>query len=162
MNPPFFPLTLEQMRSKKFFHTLNCGARFTVAGASVSTALLNHPQKVCGYRIEEDGKSIVYASDTEPAGGKHPKTLTRFAKGADLLLFDAQYTPQEYIEGKIGWGHSTYSDATLLAKTAEVKKLVLFHHEPAHNDTFLSKLEQNARRDFPDTVSAREGMTIEL
>ncbi|MEW6202669.1 MAG: MBL fold metallo-hydrolase [bacterium] len=162
MTPPFFPVTLDEMKSNKIFHTLNFGAKFKVAGATVRTHELNHPQKVSGYRIEEDGKAIIYSTDTEPAGGSHPGTLETFVKGADLMLFDAQYTPQEYIQGKVGWGHSTYSDALLLAKAAGVKKLVLYHHDPTHDDDFIRKLEEKAKGDFPDTVAAREGMIIEI
>jgi ribonuclease BN (tRNA processing enzyme) len=84
-----------------------------------------------------------------------------YAAGADVLIYDAQYTPEEYVVKK-GWGHSTYENAASVAHDAGVKQLVLFHHDPRHNDTFMSGLLEQARRHFENTELAREGWTIRL
>jgi ribonuclease BN (tRNA processing enzyme) len=89
----------------------------------------------------------------------------RFAKAADLLIHDAQYTWEEYTSGRIprqGWGHSTWEMATEVAAAAQVKRLALTHHEPLHDDEFLKTMEQQAQESFPGCFLAREGLTVEL
>jgi phosphoribosyl 1,2-cyclic phosphodiesterase len=123
-----------------------------------------HPQGVFIYRIEHSGKAMVFATDTEGYSGGDQR-LIRFARGADLLIHDAQYTQEEYsspTSSTQGWGHSTWNMAVDVAKAAGVQKLVLFHHEPAHSDDFLEALEKEAQAKFPQAVIAREGMKIVL
>jgi len=161
MQPPFFPVRLSDVGAKMVFHQLN-GDPVEAAGARVSFLSLRHPQEVYGFRIDDNGKSVVYASDTEHDDVSGDAELVEFSRGADSLLYDAQYTPDEYKTGRIGWGHSTYEAAVDIAKRADVKKLVLFHHEPTHNDETLRKIEATARELFPDTISARECMALEI
>ena len=78
-----------------------------------------------------------------------------------MLVYDAQYLPEEY-GGKVGWGHSTFEAGAALARAAGVRKLVLFHHDPARTDADVEGIERRARDVFDDVVAAREGMTIEL
>lgn len=114
------------------------------------------------FRIEWDGKSVVYASDTEGVEGGDTD-LIRFARNCDLLIHDAQYTEQEYIEiPKQGWGHSTPEIATLVARRAKAKQLILFHHDPRHDDATLDDMETAAQEQFPAAVMAYEGLTIRL
>jgi phosphoribosyl 1,2-cyclic phosphodiesterase len=124
-----------------------------------------HPKGgVSVYRIRWAGKSMVYASDTESYVGGDTR-LIEFARGTDLLIHDAQYTDEEYITGPIpkqGWGHSTPQMAITIAQAAEVKKLVLFHHDPEHDDDTLGEIEKKAQETFPNTILAYEGLTIEL
>jgi formylglycine-generating enzyme required for sulfatase activity len=122
-----------------------------------------HPQGgVSLYKISWAGKSMVYASDTESYVGGDTR-LIEFARGTDLLIHDAQYTNEEYVTGpKQGWGHSTPEMAIAIAQAAKVKKLVLFHHDPAHDDDTLAEMEKRAQGVFPNTILAYEGLTIEL
>ena len=116
------------------------------------------------FRIEWNGKSMVYATDTESYVGGDTR-LIEFASGTDLLIHDAQYTEEEYITGPVpkqGWGHSTPQMAITIAQAAGVKKLVLFHHEPEHDDDTLAEIEKKAQEAFPNTILAYEGLTIEL
>lgn len=123
-----------------------------------------HPQGVFVYRIECGGQAVVYATDTEGYASGDQR-LIRFVRGATLLIHDAQYTEAEYanpMSPKQGWGHSTWQMAVGVAQAASVQRLVLFHHDPEHDDAMLEQLEKEAQAAFLQTVLAREGMTIEL
>jgi ribonuclease BN (tRNA processing enzyme) len=87
--------------------------------------------------------------------------IRREALGADLLIWDSQYTPEDY-DGHRGWGHSTWLEGTRVAVEAGVKRLVLFHHDPQRSDTDVRRLEQEARRHFKETLAASEGLVISL
>lgn len=121
-----------------------------------------HPRGVSIYKVSWAGKSMVYATDTESYVGGDTR-LIEFAMGTDLLIHDAQYTDEEYvIDPKQGWGHSTPAMAITIARAAKVKKLVLFHHDPWHDDDTLFEIERKAQEAFPNTILAYEGLTIEL
>src|SRR5262249_48039763 len=106
------------------------------------------------------GHAVVYATDTEHYACLDP-TLLALAKGADVFIYDSQYTEEEYAK-KVGWGHSTYVRGCEIARAAGVGQFVLFHHDPSRTDAMIERLEEGARRLFHDSVAAREGMTIEL
>jgi len=124
----------------------------------------SHPQGVFVYRIEMDNRKLVFATDVESyAGGD--QQLIRFARQADLLIHDAEYTAEEYLDGKPprqGWGHSTWEMAVEAAQAAGVKKLVLTHHNAHHDDAFLEDMERQAQAIFPATLVAREGLTLKI
>jgi len=122
-----------------------------------------HPKGgVSVYKISWAGKSMVYATDTESYVGGDTR-LIEFARGTDLLIHDAQYTNEEYVTGpKQGWGHSTPEMAIAIAQAAGVEKLVLFHHDPSHDDDTLAEIEKKAQEAFPKTILAYEGLAIEL
>lgn len=125
---------------------------------------LAHPQGVFIYRVNFEGRSFVLATDVESYVGQYQR-LVRFARGADLLAHDAQYTDALYLDASVprqGWGHSTWRMAVETANAAEVKQLALYHHEPEHDDAMLAEIEKCARQVRPNTFMAREGMTIEL
>jgi phosphoribosyl 1,2-cyclic phosphodiesterase len=165
MSPPFFPVSIDQVATQLCVRDLGPAERFNIGDVRVSTARLNHPDPVYGYRIDFAGRSVVYATDTEHYSCVDPH-LRRLAEGADLLVYDAQYTPEEYNgeEGpsKVGWGHSTYEAAATLARSAGVKQLVLFHHDPRRSDEDVGHIERRCRALFPVTTAAREGMEIRL
>jgi ribonuclease BN (tRNA processing enzyme) len=133
----------------------------------ISTGRGNHPNGVWAYRIEHDGKSVVYATDTEHYAIVDPR-LTKLATGADVLIHDAQYTPEEYAGTtgrggpKTGWGHSTFTEAARLAAKAGVKKLILFHHDPMQNDAAVHDKEARAKEVFAESVAAYEGMSFDV
>jgi ribonuclease BN (tRNA processing enzyme) len=132
--------------------------RFTIGDITITPARLNHPDPVYGFRLEHAGRAIVYATDTEHFACVDP-ALKRLAAGADILIYDAQYTPDEY-PGKVGWGHSTWQAGAELARAAGVRQLVLFHHDPDRSDAQLAAIEAEAAAQLPGTVAARERMVL--
>ena len=122
---------------------------------------LHHPGGATGYRVEAPDACLVYACDHEHGDPASDQALRRAAQGADVLIYDSMYTPEEY-EQKRGWGHSTWLEATRVARDAGVKKLLLFHHDPERGDSALEHLLEAARREFRETDAAREGETITL
>ena len=137
-----------------------------IGDVKVSNVRGNHPNGVFAYRVEHGGKAVVYATDTEHYSVVDPK-IKRLATGADVLIYDAMYLPEEYsgeVGGmaKTGWGHSTYEHGVLLAKAAGVKQLVLHHHDPQQSDQAVAEKERRARELFAGAVAAREGLTLEL
>src|SRR5262249_52319804 len=122
----------------------------------------NHPDGAVGYRIEYGGKSFAYITDTEHVPGHPDKNVLALMDGADVVVYDSMYTDQEYAERYTGWGHSTWQEGTRLAKLAKVKKLVLFHHDPEHDDAKLDAIAREAEAALPGTVLAKEGLTLKL
>ncbi len=125
----------------------------------------SHPKDgILIYRISWRGHSLVFASDTEGYVGDDAR-LINFTRGADLLIHDAQYTEEEYARGprpKQGYGHSTPQMAVQVARLAGVKQLVLFHHDPHHDDAQIAAIEREAQRIFPNTIAAREGLELTI
>ena len=122
---------------------------------------LRHPDPKSGYRIETARGVVVHASDHEHVDAEYDRVLRENAAGADILIYDAQYTLEEY-EARRGWGHGTWVEATHVARDAGVKQLVLFHHDPSHDDDFIDDLVEKARAEFPNTIAAREGESLVL
>jgi phosphoribosyl 1,2-cyclic phosphodiesterase len=172
MDHPSFPVHLTEMGAKMTFNDMYEGQALQVdAGGGktvkITTGRGNHPNGVWAYRIEFEGRSVVYATDTEHYAIVDPK-LTKLARNADVLIHDAQYTPEEYAGTsgtggpKTGWGHSTFEEAARLAKTAGAKRLILFHHDPMQNDDAVREKEARAKVLFDDVTAAYEGLSFEL
>jgi len=171
MDHPSFPVHLSEMGAKMHFHDVIEGQPLELdAGdgteAIITTARGNHPNGVWAYRVDHGGHSVMYATDTEHYAVVDPQLL-KLAKGVDVLVYDSQYTPEEYAGTnggmpKLGWGHSTFDEAVKLAKTAGAKKLVLYHHDPTQNDVAVADKERRARELFASCEAAREGLIIEL
>jgi len=159
MNNPYFPVDMRAMLARRRFQEIEeQTAKF--GSLLVTTKRLNHPQGCLGFRIEHKGRIIVYATDNEPGDARGDQNLRALAEGSDLLIYDSQYTPHEYQAGKKSWGHSTWEEATNIAREASVKKLVLFHHDPDHDDQEIDSIVRQARRRFRATVAAREGASL--
>lgn len=167
MDYPSFPVHLSEMGAAMDFKDLYEGQVLEIApDLRVSNARGNHPNGVYAYRVDHRGKSVVYATDTEHYAIVDPK-LRRLCEGADVLIYDAMYTPEEYAGevgggAKTGWGHSTFVDGVALARAAGVKRLVLHHHDPMQNDAAMREKERRAAELLPGTIAGREGMVIEL
>ncbi len=167
MNFPNFPLTLGQMASEMVFHQFSDGQIVDIGdGVSVKALSLNHPNGCYGYRLEHEGKVVCYCTDTEHRNTPD-QNIIELAKDADIFIYDAQYTPEEYQGEKdgrprVGWGHSTFAQGVVLAKTAGAKRLVLFHHDPAQNDDAVLEKERRCRELFPNTDAAREGLEYKI
>jgi phosphoribosyl 1,2-cyclic phosphodiesterase len=160
MSAPGFPVELEDVGARLGFRELRHGSSFRRGEATITTAKLNHPGGVLGFRVEYRGRCVVYATDTEHFECVDP-ALRQLALGADLLIYDAQYTPEEY-PAKVGWGHSTFEAACQLAKEAGVKRLALFHHDPRRTDSAVGVIEERARQRFGDVFAAREGLLLDV
>ncbi|MEZ4371083.1 MAG: MBL fold metallo-hydrolase [Polyangiaceae bacterium] len=165
MQAPVFPVEYTELASRVNTRDLTAGQTLEIGCARVTTARLNHPGGVFGYRIEHAGRSVVYATDTEHYACPDP-ALVKLAQGADVLIYDAMYLPEEYrgetSMSKAGWGHSTYEAAAEVALKAGVRRLVLFHHDPARDDWAVIDLESRARKLFPNCIAAREGQVLDL
>jgi len=160
MEYTYFPIDLNQLPAKITYHDLTEGIH-TIGGARVATQFLNHPAMTVGYRVEVDGVAMVYLVDHEPfsdelwrAGAEagHIESIlhdgdrrhARFMADADLVIHDAQYTPDEYASKKT-WGHSTYEYVVQIAAAAGVRRVALTHHDPGHDDQFIADIERKAR-----------------
>ncbi len=160
MTQPYFPVPFEMLPAQREFICVPSeGVQY--GNLHIYPFPLNHPQGATGYRLESEGAVVVHASDLEHGNAKMDSVLREYARNADILVYDAQYTPQEY-EGKKGWGHSTWLEGVRVAREAQVKRLVLFHHDPGHTDDFLEKLEREAQSHFPNTDVAREGWVVRV
>lgn len=159
MKAEYFPIPLEAMGAKLNFLHIEQN-ELEINGSLVQVIKQNHPGGSFGYRIRDKDKSIVICTDLEHGKSVLPE-IVEFCKDADLLVHDGQYTNEE-LETHRGWGHSSMDQAIEVAELAGVKKLVITHHDPAHNDVFLAKIEKECQKKYPNCVLAREGMEIEL
>ncbi len=165
MSAPVFPVRLDELSADLDTVDVADGETFMIGDVRVTAAKLNHPGGVIAYRIEHGGRSVVYATDTEHGACVDP-ALRALADRADVLIYDSQYTPEEYRgdagPSKVGWGHSTWEEGARIARVADVGRYVLFHHDPKRTDEGVAEIERQAQRRFPASVAAREGMLIEL
>ncbi|MFW6359721.1 MAG: MBL fold metallo-hydrolase, partial [Chroococcales cyanobacterium] len=153
------------MQADLRFYDLGIGETFSVGDVKVSNAKLNHPRESVGYRVSWQGVNVAYVTDTEHFPDRLDENILKLADNADVLIIDATYTDEEYYSptaSKIGWGHSTWQEAVKVAKAANVQQLVIFHHDPLHNDDFLDHVGEQAALVFPNTILAREGHSIDL
>ncbi len=156
----YFPIDLNQLPATITYHDLTEGIH-SIGGVRVVTQFLNHPAMTVGYRVEADGVAMVYLVDHEPfsselwRAGAEPGRVesilhegdrrhANFMADADLVIHDAQYTPEEYPSKKT-WGHSTYDYVVQIAAAAGVRRVALTHHDPDHDDRFVEEIERKAR-----------------
>lgn len=185
MDQTFFPVDLAETASKKSFTSLKPGEQVLLSEDTEPQVrdpqsgskpegriqvVINqyrsyaHPKNgTLVYKIQCAGKTIVYATDIE-GYVLGDRKLIQFAKGADVLIHDSQYTEEQYGGNNTtqGFGHSTVEMACAVAKEASVKQLYLFHHDPNHDDAMVAKKEEKARALFPASFSAYEGLTVKL
>jgi phosphoribosyl 1,2-cyclic phosphodiesterase len=161
MADPYFPVNMSEMAAHRQFCTIDEG-RTTLEGCTVQSKWLNHPQGCLGFRMETQGKTIVYATDNEPGDPVFDKSVRKLAEGADLLIYDAQYLPEEYAARKQGWGHSHWREAVNVVLESGAKELILFHHDPDHTDSCIDAVVKQAREHYPKVRAASEGMEIVL
>ncbi len=159
MDAPYFPVKFDDLPARIEFVEMNHQS-VAVGDLRVTAFPLNHPQGASGFRIESQAAVIVYASDLEHGDAKLDQVIREAADGADTLIYDAQFTPEEY-QSHIGWGHSHWREAAAVASDAGVKELILFHHDPGHDDGLLTQVESEARAFFEHTWAAREGRVVE-
>ena len=156
----YFPVQLDNMGAK--FHFLLPDKMTSYFNLTKLTCVKqNHPGGSYGYRMEREGKVLVICTDLEHANDVIDQDVVELARGADLLIHEAQYTSEE-LEKYRGWGHSSYEQALKVAEMAGVKRLVMTHHDPNHDDDFLLKMEKKCQDRFKDSFLARENMEFIL
>lgn len=159
MASPYFPVNTSEMKAARDFYEIEEG-RVTLGTVTVEAKWLNHPQGCMGFRLETPAGSVVYATDNEPGDAVFDKSVRKLAEGADVLIYDAQYLPEEYEARKRGWGHSHWREAVNLVMESGAGELVLFHHDPDHDDRCIDKVVAEARNYYPRVRAAAEGMEI--
>ncbi len=158
---PYFPVDMTAMGASRHFYELG-DQPINLKGAIISSAPLNHPGECVAYRVDADGASFVLATDTEPGSYFHDRAVREISRGADVLVYDAQYTPEQLRGEKKGWGHSSWAEGARIAEACGVKRLMLFHHDPENDDAFIDGLVEKARQEFPNVSAASEGAEIHL
>ena len=163
MMAPLFPVPPEVFKAKIEYRDFRAGETLTPAsGIAVRTAPLNHPDGATGYRIEYRGKSLAYITDTEHVPGTPDRNVLGLIQGADVVVYDCMYTDEEYERSYVGWGHSTWQEAVRLCRPAGVKKLVVFHHDPDHDDERMDAIGREVAVALPGAIVAREGLELKL
>jgi phosphoribosyl 1,2-cyclic phosphodiesterase len=160
MIEPLFPIPMGIFTARLEFIDFAAGKKLAPhSGIRVATGRLNHPNGATGYRIEFAGKAVAYITDTEHRPGDPDRNVLELIKRADLMIYDATYTDAEFPEHK-DWGHSTWQEGVRLADAADVRTLVIFHHDPAHDDAFMDQVAAEAAAVRPGTIVAREGLVL--
>lgn len=160
MQSEYFPVTLDGMGAR--FDFLKSKEEVLTEGrASLQVVKHQHPGDAYSYRVEGlDGKVVVFCTDIEH-GETIDERIVALARGADLLIHEGQYTAEE-LPSHRGWGHSSWEQAVEVAQRAEVKRLIITHHDPDHDDAFLLHVERLCQERFPNSSLAREKMEIAL
>jgi phosphoribosyl 1,2-cyclic phosphodiesterase len=166
IRPPYFPIRWEDLRGTYQFHEV-ADTDLVIGDAKVMVRSVPHVGLTNGYRVDVGGATVAYVSDHQmPADGtlEVPASVLELADGVDLLIHDAQYTPEEFAE-RSHWGHCTVEFAVHLARTAKARRLALFHHDPMHGDEVIDRMLQRAQAcagDDLEVVAAAEGLTVTL
>ena len=162
MQSEYFPVQLDHMGADfEFLQIANASKHFTGINnvqTKVTAQRHNHPGGAYSFRIERNGQVLVICTDVEH-GEEIDLRLVELARGADLLVHEAQFTTEE-LQKRRGWGHSSFDQAMQVAEMAGVKRLAITHHDPEHDDEFLLRIEKLCQERFPNSVLAREGMEI--
>lgn len=136
MRPPYFPVPFSDVPASLKFRTIH-EKNSKIRGILVNTFKVNHPGGAFGYRFHfSGGRSLVHITDNEPSNGANMAELVEMIRGADVMIHDAQYTPQNYLDKK-GWGHSPFTYPIELAERAGIRRLYLFHFDPEDDDGHL-------------------------
>ncbi len=162
MANPMFPVPLSALQAHLTFEDFEAGDDLILLdGIRARTCKLRHPNDATGYRIEFNGHSVCYITDTEHIPGQPDETVLELIEGADLVIYDSTYTDDEF-PAKVGWGHSTWQEGMRLCQMANVKRYALFHHDPDHDDEVMARIEDEARRAWSNTLVARDGMELTI
>lgn len=167
ISTPLWPVTMDIYGVNIDFHEIAEEGTFAIGEVTVTTMPSNHPGGSTIYRLTHNSTSITIATDYEHIASNSEysqlASLTNFAQGSNLILYDAQYTPEEYEKCR-GFGHSTYKKAIEIQKLANAKQMLLIHHAPNHTDEFIDNLQERINSLEPELsiTFAHEGQTISL
>jgi phosphoribosyl 1,2-cyclic phosphodiesterase len=171
LSPPLFPVQLSDVPAQITFHNVP-EEEWEIGHARLLAQPVSHPGPTVGYRLSEGGHSLAYIPDHEPAFGIDLSAVPTdwvsghaLAEGVDVLLHDSQYGEDEY-SARMGWGHSSVEQAVAFARISKVRRLVMFHHDPDHDDQHLEVLLSRAGELWGDEgeppLLAHEGMELEF
>jgi phosphoribosyl 1,2-cyclic phosphodiesterase len=161
-----FPVGWEELPARVAAAQELAPPRFSLGSLEVATTPLNHPQGGIGFRFSENGRDLAFLTDNE-LEGPGPRSFAdfvEFCRGAEVLVHDAQFLPEEQ-PGRRGWGHSDYAAAVRLAREAGVGRLLLFHHDPGRSDEAVEAIQRRAQELAGPGLAvegAREGQTLEI
>jgi phosphoribosyl 1,2-cyclic phosphodiesterase len=162
MHEPMFPVPLDVMKARLTFTDFRAGETLDLGpGVRARTAPLNHPNGATAYRIEHAGRSVCYVTDTEHLPGRPDENVLGLIAGADLVIYDSTYTDAE-LPARVGWGHSTWQEGLRLVRRAGARRLVVFHHDPDHDDEVMAGIERELAALSDEGIVAREGLQLEL
>jgi phosphoribosyl 1,2-cyclic phosphodiesterase len=162
MHEPMFPVPLDVMKARLSFTDFRAGETLELGpGVRARTAPLNHPNGATAYRIEHAGRSVCYVTDTEHVPGRPDENVLGLIAGADLVIYDSTYTDDE-LPARVGWGHSTWQEGLRLVRRAGARRLVVFHHDPDHDDQVMAGIERELAAESDEGIVAREGLQLEL
>jgi phosphoribosyl 1,2-cyclic phosphodiesterase len=160
LSPPFFPVPFEKIPAQITVTEVWTDS-WELNGLRVTSAPVAHPGRTVGYRLSQNGASLAYVPDNEPALDR--EAGMELAAGANVLFHDAQYTAEEYAT-RVGWGHSSTADFGAFVAAATPGRAIMFHHDPAHTDAQLEEMLATARAapDCGDVALGCEGLEIDL
>jgi phosphoribosyl 1,2-cyclic phosphodiesterase len=165
MDDPFFPVDIDDLPVRLQIDEMEDGSDERVGPFRVRASTIFHPAPALAYRIEADGRSLVYATDTEDAFSGRANPVIPLSTDANTLIHDGQFLPSDF---KATWGHSTVDAAVDVAVKARVGRLVLYHHDPDRSDDALDRIGKDAqraaseRRSGLEVVVAREGLELTI
>ena len=161
ISAPSFPITLDQFVAQIQYKDFSIGKDFFIGSVRIKTTSLNHPDGAVGYRVEYEDKAVCYITDHEHIINTKNQSLIEFLKNADALIYDSTYDDDSFSK-YVGWGHSTWQEATRLSKECNIKNLFIFHHNPENNDSRMEEIESLCRKISKSYIVAKEGMFINI
>lgn len=168
LSPPLFPIHVRDLPNVEFHDVAPC--EFELGSIHITAELVCHPGSTMGYRLTESGSTLTYIPDHEPALGVEDfpgdpawTSGIALAEGSDVLVHDSQYTDEEY-QSRIGWGHSSATHLARFAELAQARRLVTFHHDPAHSDQMLDEHHEKLDEILPavELIPGTVGLTIDV
>lgn len=158
--PPLFPIKFIDFPANIQCRDFKAGETLEfLPGLKIDTCALNHPNGAIGYRLNYQGNSVCYVTDTEHSPGQLDPAILGLIQGSDLLIYDSSYNDENFSTYK-GWGHSTWQEGIRLAKRANVKKLAVFHHDPSNTDDKMEVIEKLATQEWDGAFIAKQGETV--
>ena len=160
---PYLPFAYGSLRANLNVEEVNSGDTIVIGeNTAVTVADLDHPGGCLGFRIEDNGAVLTYCSDTGHEGANFSEAVLGLAQGSDLLIHDAHFASRKLSNTFADWGHSSWYEATRLAREANVGTLGLFHYSPDLVDEELDRIRDEARSHFSRTIMTREGLVLQL
>lgn len=159
---PLFPVAFKNFPGNIMCYDFDPGSDLKFSSdIQVQTAFLNHPNGAVGYRLNYQDKSMCYITDTEHMEDGPNQNILDLIQNTDLFIYDSTYNDTNYSNYK-GWGHSTWQEAVKLGNQANVKKIIIFHHDPYNNDEKMSNIEAEISKQAINVIVSKQGMVINL
>ncbi len=157
----FWPVDLDMLNANINFHDIKPGRIQLDNDINIESNLHPHPNGALGFRIELIDNIITYVTDIEQPIGKSLRKVNHLARESDILIHEAHFTPKDLPNFK-GWGHSSWEEAVLAAKSSNSKQLILFHHSPTYSDNTIYEFGIEAKKHFENSIIAKQNLEIIL